>query len=191
MHAAENGLLTEGEKYAICKAAFEVYGPLGYAVGNHSSHLTEAVERVLAHRPDVARCRCLEVQAAAENETAPTSIRIPLNRKENGGGAPGDARLNEGTEHIDVPIVIDPDLGPLGEAGFTYDHTRVIRLREWNEQVLLHEILHVVLDPVITLGAPEDPYGHNIIARVEVALWESGWRLTRATPPASTPEEPS
>jgi hypothetical protein len=44
------GDLDEGEKYAICKAAFEVYGPLGYTVGNHSSGLTDTGERVLAAR---------------------------------------------------------------------------------------------------------------------------------------------
>lgn len=106
------------------------------------------------------------------DESRPASLRVPLDRAPN----PNGDRLNQGTNHIDVPIIIVPDLPVFGEAGYGYDCSRVIRLREWNEQVLLHEILHVVLDPVLVRGDPQDPQGHNVISRVEVALWETGWR---------------
>lgn len=42
--------LTEGEKYAICREAFNVYGPIGYAVGAHSSRITDEIQRVMTAR---------------------------------------------------------------------------------------------------------------------------------------------
>ena len=104
-------------------------------------------------------------------------LRVPLNRRLERA----DDTLNVGTEHIEVPVVIQPDLSRHGEYGYAYDYSRVIRLREWNEQVLLHEILHVVIDPLGLADPIHDPEGHNVVARVEVALWETGWRL--ASPP--------
>jgi hypothetical protein len=114
----------------------------------------------------------------------PTGIvlRVPLDRatgNRDGGG------LNVGADHIDVPVVIDPALAKRGETQHTYDGKRIV-LREWNEQVLLHELLHVALTRVSPLNTvTEDPDDHNVIARLEVALWETGWRLTRPLPPAA------
>lgn len=104
--------------------------------------------------------------------TQPKVLRVPLDRVLN----PDGQVVNRGQDYIDVPVVIDPNLSRLGEYGYTFDYRRVIYLREWNEQVLLHELMHVVLDPLL-LGTEDDPYFHNVIARVEVALWETGWRL--------------
>lgn len=101
-------------------------------------------------------------------------LKIPLNRKPN----PDGLNLNVGTEHITVPVWIDPNLTRRGEYAYQYDYSRVIRLREWNEQVLLHEILHAVIEP-LGLGTPDDPFAHNVISRVEVALWETGWRISK------------
>jgi hypothetical protein len=83
--------------------------------------------------------------------------------------------LNRGRGHVVVPIEYDANLPVLGERRVNPYGPCPIVLREWNEQVLLHELLHLILG---TSGAtPEDPYGHRTVARVEVALWESGWRL--------------
>ena len=109
--------------------------------------------------------------------SGPLVLRVPLNRELN----PDGERLNVGTDHVDVPVVVEPTLGKRGEIRYDYDYNgyagRRILLREWNEQVLLHEILHVVLDPVLPVSAA-DPHNHNVISRIEVALWETGWRWT-------------
>lgn len=107
----------------------------------------------------------------------PTRLRIPLDRNR----SPGADRLNEGTNHLDVAIEIDPTLDRRGEVrglGQPFGEPRVvIVLREWNEQVLLHELLHVLPLP----GATDaDPHNHDVVSRVEVALWETGWRLVAA-----------
>lgn len=107
-------------------------------------------------------------------------LRVPLDRAlGNGDGA----ALNVGVDHISVPVVIDPDLPRRGETKNTYDGLRIV-LREWNEQVLLHELLHVALTRVSPLNTVvDDPFDHNVISRVEVALWETGWRLAGVTSP--------
>lgn len=107
-----------------------------------------------------------------EDGPVPTSVRVPLNRAEN----PTGEALNVGTGHVDIPIAIDPDMPERGKYDYTYDGSRVIRLREWNEQVFLHELLHAALDRVV-LKSDFDPHGHDVIAQAEVALWETGWRL--------------
>lgn len=48
--ATLSATLTEGQKYAICREAFNVYGPIGYATSQHSSRITDEIERVLAAR---------------------------------------------------------------------------------------------------------------------------------------------
>lgn len=114
----------------------------------------------------------------------PTGIvlRVPLDRALD--NRDGD-RLNVGTDHIDVAVVINPDLAKRGETQHTHDGKRIV-LREWNEQVLLHELLHVALTRVSPLNtSTEAPDDHNVIARLEVALWETGWRLTRVLPPGN------
>lgn len=110
-------------------------------------------------------------------------LRVPLDRAlDNREGH----RLNVGVDHIDVPVVIDPTLDKCGETQNTYAGRR-IALREWSEQVLLHELLHVALTRISPLNTiTDDPHDHNVISRIEVALWETGWRLTRVTPPAAS-----
>lgn len=105
-------------------------------------------------------------------------LRVPLDRADNHDGA----TLNVGVDHIDVPVVVDPSLAKRGEFQNTYGGTRIV-LREWNEQVLLHELLHAALARIPQIWA-DDEHNHNIISRVEVALWETGWRFTRPLPPA-------
>lgn len=77
-----------------------------------------------------------------------------------------------------VPIVIDPNLSTLGEAGWDNGYSisgRVIRLRQWDEQVLLHEVLHCLLDELIPYEV--DGLSHKVINAVEVGLTTAGWRL--------------
>lgn len=106
----------------------------------------------------------------------PTGIvlRVPLDRAlDNREGH----CLNVGVDHIHVPVFIDPGLTQRGETQNTYSGRRIV-LREWNEQVLLHELLHVALTRITPMNTVvDDPHDHNIIARIEVALWETGWRL--------------
>ena len=115
---------------------------------------------------------------STETGTAPTlpfTIRVPTNRVDN----PGGEALNVGTQHVDVQVILDPDMSMLGECRQGYGGP-VIALREWNEQVFLHELLHVATgyaQPLIVTTHP--PHGHEVISRVEVALWETGWRLSR------------
>ena len=113
-------------------------------------------------------------------------FRVPLDRaRDNRDGE----RPNVGIDHIEVPVVIDPGLSRRGEVQNTYDGGRRIVLREWDEQVLLHELLHVALTRVSPLNTiTEDPFDHNVIARIEVALWETGWRCTSVIQPAPSPE---
>lgn len=126
-----------------------------------------------------ARCRQVPRPKAPMPEQ-PTGIvlRVPLDRAlDNRAGE----RLNVGVDHVAVPVVIDPTLSKRGETQNTHDGRRIV-LREWNEQVLLHELLHVALTRISPLNTiTEDPDDHNVIARIEVALWETGWRLTHDT----------
>jgi hypothetical protein len=104
--------------------------------------------------------------------------------------------LNTGTDLVPVLIRYDPALPTLGQTifGATHGPARVITMREWNEQVFLHELLHVAVGPYFeggyhnTLG---DPHGHRLVNRVEVLLWDIGWRLApteqAAAQTASTP----
>ncbi len=98
-------------------------------------------------------------------------LRIPTNRALNSD----DEALNVGVDYIDVEIRIDPNYPLRGEHIPAYGGD-IIFLRESNEQVLLHEILHVALRNVPEIRTEKDPHGHNIISRIEVALWETGWR---------------
>lgn len=83
--------------------------------------------------------------------------------------------LNRPANWYDVPVIVDPDLKTLGQTESQYAGT-VILLREPNEQVLLHELLHLICGGIgIT---DEDPFGHRLINRLEVALWGLGWRRT-------------
>lgn len=103
----------------------------------------------------------------------PFTFRMPTNREDN----PDGADLNIGKSHVDVQVILDPDMDGRGECRNGYGGP-VIALREWNEQVFLHELLHAITgysQPLLVTTHP--PYGHEVIARVEVALWETGWRM--------------
>jgi len=82
-----------------------------------------------------------------------------------------------------------PSLTTLGFAGdldFNGRPVRAIRLREWNERVFLHEVLHVILEQRLQdyhAGADWDsadpalkPPREAIVQAVEDALWDMGWR---------------
>lgn len=85
-----------------------------------------------------------------------------------------------------VTVCYDPNLSRRGETRDWATETPTIVLREWDEQVFLHELLHVALERRLieyhaaadwesldgTLTAPRE----GIVAGVEFALWESGWR---------------
>lgn len=82
-----------------------------------------------------------------------------------------------------VPIEYDPDLPRLGLLEWTSDGGRVMRLREWNERVFLHEVLHGLLQPYLphgaygyTTGFVEDPKHELAVRAIENCLWEMGWR---------------
>lgn len=88
----------------------------------------------------------------------------------------------------EVTVCYDADLSRRGETRDWATGTPTIVLREWDEQVFLHELLHVALDNRLiayrdqpdwesldgTLTAPRE----SIVAAVEFALWEFGWRWT-------------
>lgn len=111
-------------------------------------------------------------------------------------------RLCRGYAHIDgwnvpegeydMPIVLDPDLPTRGEmlTGLTYDgyQPTAIVLREWDERALIHEVLHVLLNPHIR-PTKADPDCHRVIAHVEVALLLAGWRFEAAAVGAATTKE--
>ena len=72
----------------------------------------------------------------------------------------------------------DLDLPTLGLNGTEYAGG-VIRLREWNERVFLHEILHVLLNRWLCKieGAFDGkPAWEKAVQQVEDALWGMGWR---------------
>lgn len=95
------------------------------------------------------------------------SLRLPLDYEHIAG-------RNVGRAHIDLTVAVQPDLEV---RGVYRSQEGVIALREWDEQVLLHEILHAVNLPGAT---SHDPDNHRTINRIEVALWESGWRFSAA-----------
>jgi hypothetical protein len=105
-----------------------------------------------------------------------TTLRLPMDYEVGRDGR------NRGRAHLDVHVVLDASMERRGEVrglGQPYSATNgfsdpvFIALSEWDEQVLLHEVLHVLGLP----GATEhDPYNHRTINRIEVALWETGWR---------------
>lgn len=104
----------------------------------------------------------------------PFTFRMPTDRRDNADGA----NLNVGTGHVDVQVIIDPMMTLRGECRNGYGGP-VIALREWDEQVFLHELLHAAVEyaqPPLATTYP--PHGHDVISRIEVALWETGWRMT-------------
>lgn len=95
---------------------------------------------------------------------------------------PGDANtLNQAEGTVAIPVAIAPDLPTLGESSYQYDYSQVIRLRQWDEQVLLHEVLHILVGRVLPsdtdgtrLGLGQ--YHHELINELEVGLTTAGWR---------------
>ena len=85
--------------------------------------------------------------------------------------------MNVGTRHYHVAVDVDPTIEPRGEqrhAGFGA-HVVLRDLDEHADQVLLHELLHVITGHVV----PADTFGpmnHRLISHLEVALWEAGYR---------------
>lgn len=100
---------------------------------------------------------------------------------------PDELSPDDGTRHYsvrshEVPVKVVPDLPGLGDAPYNHDWSRTIRLREdGDQQVLLHETLHAILDKMLLsspflLGVTHGSLGHELINQIEVGLWESGWR---------------
>lgn len=115
---------------------------------------------------------------------ADLTFSLPLWRADRGRRT-SDLELrtpNAGTAF--VRVTIDPTLTTPGQTSLTNWDERgpayEVTLREMNQQVLLHELLHVVIDPVIPAGvtfplpAPGGellcPLNHQVIGAVEVAL---------------------
>ena len=88
----------------------------------------------------------------------------------------------------EVTVCYDANLSRRGETrDCQTDHPTIV-LREWDERVFLHELLHVALDKRLieyhagadwesldgTLTAPRE----RIVGEVETALWDFGWRWT-------------
>lgn len=60
---------------------------------------------------------------------------------------------------------------------------RVIRLRQWDERVFLHEVLHILLGRHVPSGSHaydhtfiEDPRHEAAVREIEDGLWHLGWR---------------
>lgn len=61
---------------------------------------------------------------------------------------------------------------------------KVIRLRQWDERVFLHEVLHILLGKHYPNGSRaydgtfiEDPKHEAAVREIEDGLWDMGWRL--------------
>lgn len=80
--------------------------------------------------------------------------------------------LRVSTRATQVPVILWPKLDVPGAVVHAQGYAAVetfIVLREWNAQVLLHEVLHVALGGVIP-AAQDGTGGHDVIGAVEVAL---------------------
>lgn len=96
----------------------------------------------------------------------------------------------------DVRIEYSPNLTTLGVQGtYAYDYTwmpLVIRLREWNERVFLHEVLHLLVEyphlfDMISEPDPLRPISERAVQVIEDGLWDMGWRWHASdTPPEVT-----
>ncbi len=77
-----------------------------------------------------------------------------------------------------VRVCYDPTLDRLGELDHGFDGA-IIRLREWNERVFLHELLHALLDRWTQDIPPrwtDKTASEEIVQQVEDGLWNLGWR---------------
>lgn len=143
-----------------------------------AADLDAAVEAIVAARLADAEARAEAVEATVP--TLPFTVRVPLDRNRDNDGQ----RPNVGERHVEVRVILDPEMEKLGECRWdvpTYTgNAPTIALREWNEQVFLHELLHVATGHSAWWSDPQrqinDPEGHDVISRIEVALWETGWR---------------
>jgi hypothetical protein len=73
---------------------------------------------------------------------------------------------------------------PLNDAAHSRPFRQVIWLREWDERVFLHEVLHVLLGKHYPNGRHaydgsfiEDPQHERAVRTIEDALWDMGWRV--------------
>lgn len=97
----------------------------------------------------------------------------------------------------DVRVEYHPGLSVLGLMGsYTYEGDfapLVIRLREWNERVFLHELLHLLVGyPHLfetSEPLPNYPLTEWMVGVIEDGLWDLGWRWhgpeTTPLPPAA------
>jgi hypothetical protein len=142
-----------------CDWTHEPSGATGLGWTPHHAHVADLLTTSL----DAVRAPSL-----------PFTLRVPTDRAPNIDGT----ALNTGINHVDVQVIHDPHMALCGECRHGYGGP-VIALRAWNEQVFLHELLHVAtgwVQPRLEEHYP--PHGHEVLARLEVALWETGWRLT-------------
>jgi hypothetical protein len=88
-----------------------------------------------------------------------------------------------------VRVRYDPDLVIDSEPRWgallhhTTEHPEIV-LRQWDERVFLHELLHLLLDRHVPAGHRtydgtwvEHPEHEKAVREIEDGLWDMGWRL--------------
>lgn len=86
----------------------------------------------------------------------------------------------------EIQVRYNSYLVPLGRQGaFDYNGVfdpLVIELKEWNERVFLHELLHLLMGyPHLFEHDEPDatkPISETAVQIIEDALWDMGWRMT-------------
>lgn len=93
------------------------------------------------------------------------------------------------THGLNIEVVHDPELEHRGILRSTAVCGREIALREYDERVLLHEVLHRLIhtNPDQGVGFIGEPFPlttdeqERLVAHLERGLWEMGWRWTKET----------
>lgn len=76
---------------------------------------------------------------------------------------------------LNITVVQDTSLGTRGETAVGYDRSVYVKLREYDERVLLHEVLHVAVrtDEQRPLEHEQE---ERLVRRLTSVLWGMGWR---------------
>lgn len=92
-----------------------------------------------------------------------------------------DRGRNVATRTENLRVMLDPDLERPGEQDWVDGYGHVITLREWDLQVLVHELCHAFL--------PGGEFEHPLIAQIEVALTPLVHQLARLDAEHTEPDE--